>query len=202
MTRGASDPTRPTIRSAAARDGARPAEQRFGFTLVELLLVVAIMMLAAAAVATNIDTLLPSTRIEASARILAADIASARASAVAQGLPYRIDYDIDESRYRIATPFKDGGGIATEEEDRVTTEWKPFPENVVLREILVGNQTIRSGSYRIEMKPNGNTMEHVVHLERPLPPGNFYLVVQGLTGYVQFFSGDWRPEIVSESDFR
>jgi Tfp pilus assembly protein FimT len=177
---------------------------RAGFTLVELILVVSLMMLAASAVASNLDSLIPQARIEACARTLASDIAAARASAIAQGLPYRLEYSIDPERpqYRIALPFKTDGGVATEDETRVYTNWKDLPEGVKIVEVTAGTRIHRTGICRIDMLPNGNTIEHVVHLERQTPKGEFYLVVQGLTGFVQFFGAEWRPDVATEGDFR
>lgn len=185
-----------------------------GFTLIELLLVVTIMMLVVGTVASNIDMVLPASRLEATARQLSADIELARASAVAQGLPYRIEYNLTHPGYRISTPFKSGGGIATTDTDRVRTDWRYFPEGVSIDRIQLGS-TVResvkdsadpnSAVVRIQgvdIRPNGNTVEHVVALLRERPPGKFYLSVQGLTGFVQLYGEDWRPDVVSESDFR
>jgi len=185
--------------------------RRAGFSLVELILVVALMMLAASAIAVNLDTIVPQARIESGARMLASDIAAARASAIAQGLSYWIEYDLRENSYRIATPFRKSGGImpyqksrlddVMDEEERVTTNWKPMPAEVRIASIRAGTNVYTSGVHRIEMRPNGNTIEHVIQLVRTNPPSNFYLLVQGLTGFVQFFNGDWQPEVVDEKSF-
>ncbi|MFN0206076.1 MAG: Tfp pilus assembly protein FimT/FimU [Planctomycetota bacterium] len=173
-----------------------------GFTLIELLAVIAITMLLVAGITSNIDMLIPASRIEAAARILSADIAAARSSAIAQGLAYRLEYDIGESKYRISTPFRGGdGGLATTDEERSCTDWKSLPENVTIDRIIVGTRVFTAGTHRIEMTPNGNTMEHVIDLKRVLPDGRFYLAVQGLTGFVQFYESDWQPEIVDDSSF-
>lgn len=173
-----------------------------GFTLIELLVVIAITMILVAGVTSNIDMLIPASRIDAAARILSSDIAKARSSAIAQGLPYRLEYDIGESKYRISTPFRGGdGGIASTDEERSCTEWQLFPENVTIDRIIVGTRVYTSGIHRIELTPNGNTIEHVVDLKRVLPEGRFYLAIQGLTGFVQFYESDWQPEMVDDSSF-
>lgn len=185
--------------------------RRAGFTLVELILVVALMMLIASAVAVNLDVIVPQARIESGARLLASDIAAARASSIAQGLSYWIEYDLRSNSYRIATPFKKEGGIVQTrpdsfddpllEEQRVTTEWKPMPAEVRIADIRAGTRIYTTGIHRIEMRPNGNTIEHTIHLLRDNPPGHIYLVVQGLTGFVQFYSGDWQPDVVDDKSF-
>jgi prepilin-type N-terminal cleavage/methylation domain-containing protein len=172
-----------------------------GFTLIELLLVVSVLMIAVAMVTTRIDLLIPSTRTEACARMLAADIASARASAIAQGLPYGLEYDVKGNAYRIVTPYRDDGSVATDEVNRVAMPWTSFPEGVQLKELIIGNTFVKDGIRRVEIKPSGNTIEHVVHIQRELPPTSYYLVVQGLTGFVQFYGENWVPDAVTEGDF-
>lgn len=173
-----------------------------GFTLIELLLVVSIMMIAVALVTTRMDLMLPATRMEAAGRMLAADLGNARASAVAQGLPYAIEYDVKNSAYRVVTPFRPDGGVATDDVQRMYLPWQNFPEGVELKDLLIGNVVVRDGIRRIEIRPNGNTIEHTVHLHRATPEGEFYLVVQALTGFVQFYKAeDWVPDTVTEADF-
>lgn len=183
-----------------------------GFSLIELLAVVTILMIMAASVATNIDFMIPGARLEACARILSTDISYARSSAIAQGLPYRIEYDLDHDKYRIATPFRGGdGGIATNDEERAYTTWKDFPEDVKIQRIICGLrrdakdwswQEVNKGIYRVEIRPNGNTVEHVIHLTRQDTKHDFFLAVQALTGFVQFYGGDWQPDIVGDGDFQ
>jgi prepilin-type N-terminal cleavage/methylation domain-containing protein len=189
-------------RDLAPQRQVRLAKRARGFTLIELLLVVSVLMIAVAMVTTRIDLLLPSTRTEACARMLAGDIANARASAIAQGLPYSIEYDVKGNAYRIVMPYRIDGSVATDEESRVSMEWMHLPEGVQIKELIVGNTVYKDGTRKIDVKPNGNTIEHVVHLFRELPPTDYYLVVQGLTGFVQFYDDSWAPETVTEGDFQ
>ncbi|MBI3817619.1 MAG: prepilin-type N-terminal cleavage/methylation domain-containing protein [Planctomycetes bacterium] len=190
----------------------RSMRRAAGFTLIELVVVLAILAICATFVVANIELMIPSTRLEACARILSSDITLARSSAIAQGLPYRIEYDIDTSQYRVASPFKsdNSGGIATTDEERAYTNWKEFPSDVKIQSIICGLkhdskdwawQEITRGIYRIDIRPNGNTIEHIIHLKREGTELNFYLSVQGLTGFVQLYGGDWRPDVVTDGDF-
>ena len=72
-----------------------------GFTLVELMVVVAIIGLMVTTVSVGFETLVPRERLNTSIRNLAADLMSARASAISQNLEFRIEYDLDNQRYRI-----------------------------------------------------------------------------------------------------
>jgi type II secretion system protein H len=71
-----------------------------GFTLIEVLAVVAILALVAVLVVPNLGAL-RTRRLKASAERLAAEIELARQRAVATGVPHRIYFDLDAARYRI-----------------------------------------------------------------------------------------------------
>jgi type II secretion system protein H len=71
-----------------------------GFTLIEVLAVVAILALVAVLVVPNLGAL-RTRRLKASAERLAAEIELARQRAVATGVPHRIHFDLDAARYRI-----------------------------------------------------------------------------------------------------
>jgi type II secretion system protein H len=78
----------------------RAAGRRRGFTLIEVLAVVAILALVAVLVVPNLGAL-RTRRLKVSAERLAAEIELARQRAVATGIPHRIYFDLDAARYRI-----------------------------------------------------------------------------------------------------
>src|SRR5688500_572070 len=75
----------------------RPSRQS-GFTLIELMIVVALLSLVAATIIPNAN---PSLRdqLEGAAEILSGDIAFARSLAVANDSNYRIAFDFTQNRY-------------------------------------------------------------------------------------------------------
>jgi Tfp pilus assembly protein FimT len=90
--------------------------QRRGYTLYELVLVVAVLMVAALLVAPTLQTLAGATPINAAADTVKARMAQARARAMAENRPYRFDVMDNTGTMRIAPDsdeFWDGGSGST-----------------------------------------------------------------------------------------
>jgi general secretion pathway protein H len=88
-------PTRPS------RTGSRPRRSEVGFTLTELLVVLAIIGLLVAAVPMILQTALPGTRSLAAARTLAADLRTARGTAIAGGGATTVRFDAVRQLYLV-----------------------------------------------------------------------------------------------------
>jgi prepilin-type N-terminal cleavage/methylation domain-containing protein len=89
------------------------ARTRRGFTLIEILAVVAILALAALLVTPNLNAL-RERRLRSSADRLAAELELARQRAVVTGIPHRVLFDIESGVYRIE--WLGGDGALPEEE--------------------------------------------------------------------------------------
>ena len=79
-----------------------------GFTVIELLAVIAIMMVVTAIATPTFYYWLPKYRLSASARQISADLQLARMKAISQNTKYRLRF-IDNNTYQI---WKDDGGWA------------------------------------------------------------------------------------------
>ena len=77
-----------------------------GFTLLELLVVLAIVALAAALVAPNIPGVIGSTRLTAAAEITVAFLREARARAIVDGVAVDFEVDPRTGAYRFADRSK------------------------------------------------------------------------------------------------
>jgi type II secretion system protein H len=84
------------VRRARARSRAR----RRGFTLIEILAVVAILALTAVFVLPNLGAL-GERRVQHAALRLAAELELARQRAVVTGIPHRVLFDLQNGAYRI-----------------------------------------------------------------------------------------------------
>jgi type II secretion system protein H len=84
----------PTHQSATGRQA--------GFTLTELLVVLAIIGLLIIAAPALLKTALPGTQSLAAARALADDLRLARGLAIARGQAVRVDFDTQQQTYRTA----------------------------------------------------------------------------------------------------
>ena len=118
---GADMHTRPRIGTASQRTDA-------GFTLLELLVVLAIMALTVALAAASIRLSRGGPRLQPLAVILAADIRSARTEAITSNRPVGVNFDVKSHAYRIgagravALPRTIAFKLATSEEFRRPTD--------------------------------------------------------------------------------
>src|SRR5688572_25654191 len=90
----------------------RASERRAaaGFTLLELMVTLAVIGLAMSVMVTGSRTLLPQTRLRASATLLASSLERARTWAVLEGHPLEFCYDLERRSCSFWLPF------ATDEE--------------------------------------------------------------------------------------
>lgn len=85
----------------AARFGGR-ADQRRGFTLVELLIVVTVLGLMASVLVPSMNSTSGHISLEAMARTLAADLRTARQMAVNYNTSYVVTFDMSANSYQLA----------------------------------------------------------------------------------------------------
>jgi prepilin-type N-terminal cleavage/methylation domain-containing protein len=75
---------------------------RTGYTLIELLAVIAILVVVGGVLVPTLRTLGGDTNVKAGADILQARMAEARAAAIGEGRPYRVAVSQDGTRVRVA----------------------------------------------------------------------------------------------------
>lgn len=135
-----------------------------GFTLLELVLVLALLALAATIVAVNMDALVPSSELASAAQRIMATIAHARAEAALAGADGAVEYDFSAKCVRALVPApRRTDGRAPE---LVTSDFRAdLPEGVALEAVLVsaGRPSSR-GTLRIKVRHAGGMTAHVVHL--------------------------------------
>lgn len=131
-----------------------------GFTLIEMMIVIAILGITASLVATNMDQLVPSTRLNAAAFNLQSTIVLAQSNAAISGKETMIHYDLDDQSYQLVL-FKDG---------------KPDPMPVIylptgiqykgIAEVGESGKRVR-GYFDVYFSPLGITRGHIVHFKNP-----------------------------------
>lgn len=180
-----------------------------GFTLIEVLLVVALMGLIVGMVAPNLGAFVPKAKLDAAAKVLRGHIDFVRSEARIQGKRCALELDIDKGNWRYALP----------PEERLTTdqdvesleprreEWQVLQDGVQI--VAVGNPNegmAKNGVFAITFDQNGNTADQSVVLRLIADPTMVWTVnIRGLTGLcetVENFDGkEQLPEEVSEGGF-
>lgn len=189
-------------RSAVARRGA--AFARAGFSMIELMAVVAILALIATMVGLNWRAILPKTELTSAVRILATTISGTRSEAIARNAVFRIEYDLERHRYRVNTPFRNDGTrrLASTEEDRLVMNWFDLPTSVRFSRINCDGVDYTTGMVFVRFDPLGAVSDHTITLVQQ-PYENYYtLEVSALTGLVEYHEGIFVRALPKESDFQ
>lgn len=177
------------------------ATRRSGFSLVEMLAVVVILGLIATVVGVSWRAVLPNEELNSSVRALAATLQSARSEAIARNGEYRIQYDLDEGRYRTVTPFKSGGGRAAREEERLALPWVALPGSVRFHKLVVDGIEHVRGIVFVRFDPLGAASGHTITLVQSPDDMYFTVDVQSLTGLIEYHEGQFVREPAKEGDF-
>lgn len=190
------------IPSAGSRNARlRAAPRRGGFTLIELLGVVVVIGLIGTIVTMNWKSIYPRSQLNTSVRALAATLQSTRSDAIARTAEFWIQYDVDNDRYRVVTPFRHGGGMAVGDEERVALEWTTLPDTVLFQTVAVDGEEYDTGIVQVRFDPLGAGSAHVVVLAQEMFDAYYTIEVQALTGLIDFRQGIHVRQEPRESDF-
>ncbi|MFA4986105.1 MAG: prepilin-type N-terminal cleavage/methylation domain-containing protein [Candidatus Brocadiia bacterium] len=160
-----------------------------GFTLIELSLVVALMAVTLVVIVSNMDSLIPATKINADARRVASFIETAFSQAVATGSPVLVVYDLDEQCYFLALPNND-----TDEDPYKMNHTSPLylPSGVKFVKIFLGDEPVRRGVVMVRVQPTGRLRAHSIFIE---DDGDRKLTIEigPLTGLASIYTGHIEP---------
>ncbi len=181
---------------------AAPAK-RAGFSLVELMGVIVIIMLIGTMVSISWQAIVPREQLNSDVRSLAAALQGARSNAIARNSEFRLIYDLDNDRYRTMTPYRVGGGLwtmADDQADRQVTTWQELADGVEFSRIVVDGEEYDEGDIYVRFDPLGTASDHTVTLLHK-PYGNTYTIeVLALTGLIRFHEGEFRREPPREEE--
>lgn len=181
----------------AGRAGARA-----GFSLIELLAVLIVLGLIATLVTINWRAILPRTELHSAVRELSSVLQGTRSDAIARNATFEVQYDLDEHRYRVLTPFRAGGGLAPTYEDRQALAWHPLPPSVRFGSLSIGTDTFEKGIVIVRFDPLGSASGHVVILRQPADDNTYTIEVQGLLGLINYHEGLFQRLPPKEDDFK
>ena len=183
------------------------ARSRAGFTLVEILVVVAIAGMIVGTVSLSMEALVPGERLNASIRELASELSRARTEAISRNMEYRIEYDLDNDRYRLATPLKVGGGTVETYDDpdddelRFYGPWNKLQTGVAFRSLVLADTVQEEGVWFVRFDSLGAATDHSVILTQPAYDNAFTIEVLPLTGLVKMHAGEYFRDRPEDADF-
>lgn len=183
--------------------GKRP--RTAGFTLIELMVVIIILGMIGGIAMVSWEALLPNQKFNTAVRKLSEDLHKTRSDAIARSHEFRIYYNIDTDRYRIRTPFRIGGGLATSEDENEERVWVEDTnlalQDIDLMQVTIDDVTYYDGEVYVRFDPLGAASYHTIVLRQDAFDRNFTIEAMPLTGDIRFHDGLFKREQAQENDF-
>ena len=163
--------------------------RRSGFTLLEIMLVIAIMGMLVTIALARMEGLVPAYRLRMALREIGQAVAWTRSEAIAQGTPLGVRYDLAKGEYWIVFPDETGEISDKVEEERLRFHRKRLPEGVRFLDFeRSGEDSIQTGYATVRFSFLGACDWHLIHLKSD--EGNsFSIEVLPLSGEVNIFEG-------------
>jgi prepilin-type N-terminal cleavage/methylation domain-containing protein len=156
-----------------------------GFTLVEILVVLALIGMLMAIVVPNLGILVPSARLRGNGTVLQRNLDLLRSEARIQSKRIAMELDLDKRRWRAVYPPEQ---MLTRDQDASTLEeqlddWQELEDDVVFGGVDTGAQVVTRGTYRLVFDEFGFTNDQIVHLRLESDPTEVWsLTLMGLSG--------------------
>lgn len=175
-----------------------------GFTLIELICVIAIIMVLTGLAVVQMDFMVPRYRLRAAARQVASHVKRARSQAAATGKDVYVKYDLGKGAYWLvmAFPKKDDSGAPTKEFVYEEIMRSTLPDGVEFVSVILGSkESFTSGQATVRVSPFGSTRHHIVNLKNK-EGQEFALKVNGFTGAVSFYERRQEaPELLEDTGY-
>jgi prepilin-type N-terminal cleavage/methylation domain-containing protein len=177
-----------------------------GFTLIELMVSLAVIGLALSVMLTGSRTLLPQTRLRASAEELAASLERVRSYAVLRQEVILFAYDLAQGGYEAWLPYErdeNGDSLGPGRTPVVdTTQLRPGVAFAKVR--LPAGESRDTGVVTLEISALGRMVPHeIVVLNPDHPETEVYTVrVNGISNRATVLTGDLAMLARSDADFR
>jgi prepilin-type N-terminal cleavage/methylation domain-containing protein len=176
---------------------ARPSTRRRGYTIIELLVVMAALLVLGALALPTLFGMKGDTRSKAAADMLRARMNEARAKAMEDGTPYRLAVSGDLKRLRLAPDTFEATGVnptAGDDATAPTVREDDLPDGVTAQMLLDENEQSmqdQAGWVRVAtFLPDGTCREDTVEVEIKEPgTAPFIVKLRGLTGAVSVIRG-------------
>jgi prepilin-type N-terminal cleavage/methylation domain-containing protein len=160
---------------------------RVGYTLLELLVVLAVILILGMAVTLTLEGNYANTRQKAAADLIRARLADARAKAMERGQWYRLAVSQDGSRLRVAPDTAEFASLPADDPpalNSIVTEDRL--DRATIHVLAEGeNELVQEGDWITiaTLKPDGTCKEDRVLLEvREANRSPIYIRIRGITG--------------------
>ncbi len=166
-----------------------PESSRAGYTLVELLVVIAVIIIIGGLVTSTLTGQEGNTKVKAAADDVTAEIAMARSHAMEEGRNYRLSMSADGTKIRVALDDPDAVDSGTEDQPKQYGSEKTLPTDVTIwRNPAAAESTTADGDGWVRLatfQQDGTCKGDLIEFEIR-EPGVTSLVVQirALTGHV------------------
>jgi general secretion pathway protein G len=188
--------------SASARERGARARGRAGFSMIEMLGVIVVLGLIATLVSVNWQAVLPRTELHTAVRELMETLQGTRSEAIARNAVHEVQYDLEQHRYRVVTPFRPGGGLAATPEERQAHAWRALPDSVRFRAVTIDGVEYVKGLVLVRFDAIGSASGHLIVLEQPELHNLYTIEVQGLLGLFSFHEGLFERPVPREDEFK
>lgn len=183
-----------------------------GFTLIEMLTVIAIVGIMLSVGITALRYMLPSSYLNTTGRRLASFIEDARDEAVISGRTVYVDWDLGDGKQRqsFRSLFQPDPDDEVDEDEMdfeesarlMLTDWTLLDREVRIRKLFIGDEEeVEDGQYRIEIYPDGSMQNYILQLWQPETDAIGSIQVSGLLGTATFSLDEVIPRVLTEDTF-
>jgi prepilin-type N-terminal cleavage/methylation domain-containing protein len=161
----------------------RAAQQ--GFTLIELMVVIAIIGVVVRVVLLNMGAFVPATILDGEVKQMRAHLDFLRSEARLRSQWCALELDLTAHRYRYVLPPERRLASYEEEISELPLGWTPLDERVVFAGVAMPSRPlIERGIYRITFDENGSTGDLAIFLKLQDAQNEYMWTLQlrGLTG--------------------
>lgn len=174
---------------------------------MELAAVILILGMMTYTVRVSFESLVPGERLNSSVRELGDVLRQARSEASSRNQEYFVEYDLENGRYRLVTPYRIGGdgqrwleGVHHEEE-RYLAPWHNLREGVEFLRLYLAGEVYTDMLVRVRFDPLGAASDHSVTLTQPAYESVFTIEVLALTGLIRMHDGEFVRDVPQDGDF-